>query len=240
MVVREVMADAESDAVAAELAVRRADWEPYADAGSCRIVGIDTSAPAFKERDSSGRYVWAFAVLLTIGLSGCAKTEEEQIRSVISESMALLKNPSEEELSPYIEESKINLQTLDANGIDFYELLTYCFKDLDYSIDEIAIDGKDASANLTITNADLTAASKAAAAEITDSIDNYTDMLSSDDAQQELLDLYINRFYGQLSRSTATVSSQAVLQFKKNDGTWEVDEQSIINLMEGMLTSVEL
>lgn len=182
----------------------------------------------------------AFAVLLTIGLSGCAKTEEEQIRSVISESMALLKNPSEEELSPYIEESKINLQTLDANGIDFYELLTYCFKDLDYSIDEIAIDGKDASANLTITNADLTAASKAAAAEITDSIDNYTDMLSSDDAQQELLDLYINRFYGQLSRSTATVSSQAVLQFKKNDGTWEVDEQSIINLMEGMLTSVEL
>ena len=66
LVVREVMADAESAAVAAELAVRRADWEPYADAGSCRIVGIDTSAPAFKERDSSGRYVWAFDVTCTV------------------------------------------------------------------------------------------------------------------------------------------------------------------------------
>ncbi len=66
MVVREVMANAESDAVAAELAVRRADWEPYADAGACRIVGIDTSAPAFKERDSSGRYVWAFDVTCTV------------------------------------------------------------------------------------------------------------------------------------------------------------------------------
>ena len=66
LVVREVMADAESAAVAAELAVRRADWEPYADAGSCRIVGIDTSAPAFKERDSSGRYVWAFDVACTV------------------------------------------------------------------------------------------------------------------------------------------------------------------------------
>ncbi len=36
----------------AERAVRRADWEPYADAGAYRIVGIDTTAPAFRERDS--------------------------------------------------------------------------------------------------------------------------------------------------------------------------------------------
>ena len=66
LVVRGVMADAESVAAAAELAVRRADWEPYADAGEYRIVGIDTSAPAFRERDSSGRYVWAFDVSCTV------------------------------------------------------------------------------------------------------------------------------------------------------------------------------
>ena len=66
LVVREAMADAESVSVAAELAVRRADWEPYADAGGYRIVGIDTSAPAFKERDSSGRYVWVFDVTCTV------------------------------------------------------------------------------------------------------------------------------------------------------------------------------
>ena len=66
LVVREVAADAESVAVAAELAGRRADWEPYADAGGYRIVGIDTTAPAFKERDSSGRYVWAFDVACTV------------------------------------------------------------------------------------------------------------------------------------------------------------------------------
>jgi len=66
LVVREVMADAESVAAAAELAVRRADWEPYADAGGYRIVGIDTTAPAFKERDSSGRHVWAFDTSCTV------------------------------------------------------------------------------------------------------------------------------------------------------------------------------
>ena len=66
LVVREVAAEAESVALAAELAVRRADWEPYADAGAYRIVGIDTTAPAFRERDSSGRFIWSFEVLCTM------------------------------------------------------------------------------------------------------------------------------------------------------------------------------
>ena len=66
LVVREVASEAENVAVAAERAVRRASWEPYADAGAYRIVGIDTSAPAFKERDRSGRFVWAFEVACTV------------------------------------------------------------------------------------------------------------------------------------------------------------------------------
>ena len=69
MVVREVATDAESVAVAAELAVRRADREPYANAGIYRIVGVDTTAPAFRERDSSGRYVWAFDMACTVARS---------------------------------------------------------------------------------------------------------------------------------------------------------------------------
>ena len=66
LVVREVAANAEDVATAAERAVRRADWEPYADAGAYRVAGIDTTAPAFKERDSSGRFVWSFEVVCTV------------------------------------------------------------------------------------------------------------------------------------------------------------------------------
>ena len=66
LVVREISADAENVATAAERAVRRADWEPYADAGAYRIVGFDTTAPTFKERDSSGRFVWSFEVACTV------------------------------------------------------------------------------------------------------------------------------------------------------------------------------
>ncbi len=66
MVVREVEDAAEADAQACERWLRRFGWEPVAENGNWRIVGMDTTAPAFKERDGSGRYVWAFDVLLTV------------------------------------------------------------------------------------------------------------------------------------------------------------------------------
>ena len=66
LVVREVSVDAEDVATSAERAVRRADWESYADVGTYRIVGMDTTAPVFKERDSSGRFVWSFEVACTV------------------------------------------------------------------------------------------------------------------------------------------------------------------------------
>ena len=65
LVVRESAGEAEVAAIACERIIRRMDWEPYADAGSYRIVGLDTTAPEFKERDSSGRFVWSFTVAVT-------------------------------------------------------------------------------------------------------------------------------------------------------------------------------
>ncbi len=66
MVVREVAAEAEADAMACEKWIRRYGWEPVAENGSWRIAGLDTTAPTFKERDGSGRFVWAFDVILTV------------------------------------------------------------------------------------------------------------------------------------------------------------------------------
>ena len=64
-VVRELPAEAEAVAIAAEKCVRGASWEPFAESGPWRIVGIDTTAPELSERDSSGRYVWQFEVDVT-------------------------------------------------------------------------------------------------------------------------------------------------------------------------------
>lgn len=66
LVVREDSTEAEELAIAMERHLRDLDWEPYCEAGPWRVVGLDTTAPAFKERDSSGRCVWKFTVTLTI------------------------------------------------------------------------------------------------------------------------------------------------------------------------------
>ena len=66
LVVREVEAQAEADALACERWIRRYGWEPVAENGNWRIAGLDTTAPAFKEIDGSGRFVWAFDVVLTV------------------------------------------------------------------------------------------------------------------------------------------------------------------------------
>ncbi len=66
LVVREVGADAEGDAEACEAWIRSFGWERHAENGPWRIVGLDTTAPTFKERDGSGRFVWAFDVVLTV------------------------------------------------------------------------------------------------------------------------------------------------------------------------------
>lgn len=66
LVVREVDATAEADAQACERWLRRFGWERHAEDGSWRVVGMDTTAPAFLERDRSGRFVWGFDVTLTV------------------------------------------------------------------------------------------------------------------------------------------------------------------------------
>jgi len=66
LVVREDASYAEELAIAMERHLRGCDWEPFCEAGPWRVVGLDTTAPALKERDSSWRFVWKFTVTLTV------------------------------------------------------------------------------------------------------------------------------------------------------------------------------
>ena len=65
-VVRNVEMDARSVAEACERALRRASWEEGDDSGQYRVCGLDTTAPEFELRDSSGRFVYRFEVILTV------------------------------------------------------------------------------------------------------------------------------------------------------------------------------
>lgn len=65
-IVRNGEADARSVAEACERALRGAPWDGGADPGQYRVVGLDTTAPEFELRDSSGRFVFKFDVVLTV------------------------------------------------------------------------------------------------------------------------------------------------------------------------------
>ncbi|WP_417118850.1 hypothetical protein [Olsenella phocaeensis] len=66
VVCREVNAVAEAVALACERALRFADWDEHAAGFLNRIVGLDTDAPEYRGRDGSGRYLWGFAVYVTV------------------------------------------------------------------------------------------------------------------------------------------------------------------------------
>ena len=65
-VVRNVEMDARSVAEACERALRGSPWDPGVDSGQYRVCGLDTTAPVFEMRDSSGRFVYKFDVILTV------------------------------------------------------------------------------------------------------------------------------------------------------------------------------
>lgn len=65
LVVREVDADAGALAASVERFLRRCPWERHGEAWPWRVVGVDTSAPFCKGRDSSGRFVWQVDVEVT-------------------------------------------------------------------------------------------------------------------------------------------------------------------------------
>ena len=65
-VVRNAEMDARSVAEACERALRRGPWDGGAESGQYRVCGLDTTAPDFELRDSSGRFVYRFDVILTV------------------------------------------------------------------------------------------------------------------------------------------------------------------------------
>lgn len=66
VVCREVYAVAEAVALACERALRECEWDAHSSGYLNRIVGLDTDAPEYRGRDGSGRYLWGFAVYVTV------------------------------------------------------------------------------------------------------------------------------------------------------------------------------
>ncbi len=186
------------------------------------------------------------ASFVTLGLSlalvGCGKkaNEEEIIRQAVTETMDIFKNPTEEALAEVLKDADSSLEVLDEYGIDIYEFMGHCFRNFDYSIGEISIDGDVATAELTVTNTDLQAAIETASDDITNNYDEYLDVVLGDDGERQFMQLFFQKVYEQMDATDETVTNDVTLKLKKEDGVWDVDDSGVDAVVSAMFGGLEM
>ena len=180
------------------------------------------------------------ALGLVAGLSGCGKNDEELVRAAVTEAMEPFKNPTEENLKPYVEDSSIDTSELDQYGIDLYEFMGHSFAKFDYKINDVKVDGDTAKAELTVTNVDLGSVIETVTNEITSHPEEYADIIYGEDGQREFMKLFFDKIYEELDKSEETVSSDVTLEFEKSDGEWKVVDSSISNVVSGMFGGLQI
>lgn len=182
-------------------------------------------------------FVLAFG--LAVGLSGCGKNDEQLIRSSVTEVLDTFKNPTPEGLQKYIDDSNVDLSTLEEYDVDFTEFMMHMFKHFDYTIDDVKVDGDAADVSVTLSNADLNAALEATLTDL-DDLSEYADMLSADDGQKQFMKMFMQKLYEHIDSSEDIVSNSATLKLNKVDNEWSVDEASLDEVVSAMYGGFEL
>lgn len=180
------------------------------------------SKPSLAKRVFLG--VTAAALALSVcACSGGAK-EEDNVRTMVDNTMAIFKNPTSENISEYIDDATAS--SLDQYGIDLSDFLGHAFKNLSYTIDEVTVDGDTANVKMTITNVNLDEAMDAALAEF----DKWTDTdeaakTYSDGGEEALYQKLFDMLYAQIDTlgDGGTKTTEATLYLaKQDDGTWDI------------------
>ena len=172
---------------------------------------------------------------LVLALSGCGKSNgEELIRTSVTEVMEVFKNPTEENLKQFVENSDIDTSELDAYDIDLYEFLGHCFKHFSYEVGEVKVDGDHATVDVTVTNANVSKAMENATNTVMGNVDQYADMLAAEDGQKQFMKVFFDEIYAELDGSDELVTSDEKLTLTKTDGEWEVDKSSLDSVVSAM------
>lgn len=180
----------------------------------------------------------AFA-LGTIGvLGGCAKAEEDELLKITEETFDTLKHPTKDNLEPFIEGFESDYSSLKTYGTDIYEFLTHSNAKLSYEVDSVVIDGKKAQVNLKLTNVDIQAAAEAAQTDLIEHIDEYMDIVNSDNGDVELVKMFVQKYYELVDASTDMTTNDCTLKFERDDDEWELSEKSCQELLEMPLSAV--
>ena len=171
----------------------------------------------------------ALAIGATVGLSAC-KSDEQEIRASVETMLNAFKNPTKENLSPYMSEADKDSaaqEQLKESGIDFYEFLAHALKHFDYKINEVKVEGNTATVKLDITNTNIRKAMAAARSDVSNMNDEESMQLYQNGDTNALIKKLMESLYKHLDESTDLVTTSVELKMNKENGTWTADEGSL-------------
>lgn len=167
-------------------------------------------------------------------------SDERNVRDAVTRMLDAIKNPSREGMEPYLSNLDSNTKAqLDAYGIDMYDFIEHIFKHFDYAIDDVQIDGNNATVKLTITNADLMRALMSGSREL-QSLDQDTLQQLSNDGEKAIMQKYMELFYASIDDEENLTTTESELKLVKSGGVWKVDESSAKSFSHSMYGNVNL
>lgn len=178
------------------------------------------------------------AMMAALSLAGCSAGNDEQvIRDGLAAELEAFKNPTEEGLAPYIGAyDGTQLEELEAAGVDLYEFLGHAFRGFDYEIGDINVDGDTATANVKLTNIDV----RAATADVLERTKSDKDVaakveeLAESGDQAKIMQYVFSLMYDAMDAQTDTVDTELELKLVKENNVWNLDSQSVSDMLSGL------
>ena len=165
------------------------------------------------------------AIMVSFVISSCAlfSGDEGTVRDTVDNTMKIFKFAENSDAASFADQSTID--TLNAYGVDANEFLAYSFKNLEWEIGDIKINGDSGTAAVSITNTDLSAALERAGEQFaTYSETDEAHQLFDEEGESALVKKLFGFYYEAIdSGEVATTTSNVTLEvYKDEEGTWQI------------------
>jgi hypothetical protein len=183
----------------------------------------------------------ALACVTTVGLTACGgESDEDQIKDYLNDYFGTLQNLDGDMIDEIESElsSDATFGTYISDGsIDVEEYMDHLFGRLEYKIDDIEVDGDTATAKVTISNPDISAAMTAAQEDLYAMDQDELAQIYTDEGESGLVKQLMTFFYEEEEKQDVQEMGTVTIDMKKDseDG-WEfADEDQASSDIVGIL-----
>ncbi len=173
--------------------------------------------------------IMACVLALAMGASITACSDEKQtVSNVVSAELDGIKNPTQDYVDNLTESDSEYKQLCEDYGIDTLEFIKHSFGRLEYTIDDVTIDGDKATVDLTVNNADIDTAYRNALTTIQNTDDPEILTLISNGDEKGLVQKAYQLYYDEIDKVGMVGETKVTFELEKDDdGNWEVTDDSV-------------